>query len=309
MKKSMLKMSLLAATAAISSFSLASSPVLAQESAATAAATETVDVDPGLWVVKDDDTTIYLFGTVHILKPGLSWFDEAIKEAFDASDELVLEIVGADDPASQQIALAMGTDEVTGPFREKLTPENKAAYEAALGSLGIPAAGFDQFEPWLASITLGVVPLLAKGYDVNSGAEKVLTAQAEKDGKTLGQLETVEQQLGFFDDLPEENQIAMLNEAVAAVPEIDSFVDSMVTTWGSGDTEKLAELMNEGFSDKLVYDALLTNRNANWAEWIETRLKTPGTVFIAVGAGHLAGDTSVQAQLAKKSIETSRIEY
>ncbi|MEM1133686.1 MAG: TraB/GumN family protein [Pseudomonadota bacterium] len=309
MKNSMLKSSILAVAAAISSFSLASSPVLAQETAAAPAAAETVDIDPALWVVKDKDTTIYLFGTVHILKPGLSWFDEAVKEAFDASDELVLEIVGADDPASQQKAMAMGTDEVTGPFREKLTPENKAAYETALGSLGIPAAGLDQFEPWLASITLGVVPLLAKGYDVNSGAEKVLTAQAENDGKTLGQLETVEQQLGFFDDLPEENQIAMLNAAVAAIPEIESFVDSMVTTWGSGDTEKLAALMNEGFSDKLVYDALLTKRNANWAEWIDTRLETPGTVFIAVGAGHLAGDTSVQAQLAKKNITTSRIEY
>ncbi|MGI9360936.1 MAG: TraB/GumN family protein, partial [Parasphingorhabdus sp.] len=51
------------------------------------------DPDPALWVVKDEDTTIYLFGTIHILKPGLSWFDEAVKDAFDESEELVVEMI------------------------------------------------------------------------------------------------------------------------------------------------------------------------------------------------------------------------
>ena len=86
----------LAASCAVISFAgFAASPV----QAAAPAAAATVDADPALWVMKDDDTTIYLFGTVHVLKPGLSWFDEAVRDAFDKSDQLMLEMVMPEDQA------------------------------------------------------------------------------------------------------------------------------------------------------------------------------------------------------------------
>lgn len=310
MKISLLNSAMLAVTLALATVSpVEAGTAYAEE--APAAAADTVDADPALWVVKDEDTTIYLFGTVHILKPGLSWFDEGVRKAFDESDELVLEVLGTDDPQSQQLAIAAGTDEVKGPFRTTLmTDEQRQAYEAALASISIPPTAFDQFEPWLAGISLGVIPLVQKGYDPNSGAERVLTEQAKADKRQLGALETLPEQLAFFDELPEEHQVAFVNEVVGQIDQIETFIDRMVSLWSEAKVDELGDLLQADFTgDPLLYDTLIVKRNAAWTDWIENRLDQPGTIFIAVGAGHLAGSDSVQTMLAAKGITVERVNY
>jgi len=296
----------------IAALSLAAAPALAQDSAAApAAATTTLtDIDPALWVVKDEDTTIYLFGTVHILRPGLSWFDEAVRTAFDASDTLMLEVVEGDPADMQALVQQTALDASGTPLRDKLTPEARAIYETALASINMPANAFDPFEPWFAGITLSSLPLIVKGYDINSGAEKTLTEAAKAAGKTVGELESVQYQIGLFDALPEASQIVFLNAVAEAVPDLDKEIDELVDAWGKGDTKALADQLNEGFEESPeLYDKLLTQRNKNWARWIEQRLAEPGTVFVAVGAGHLAGPDSVQVQLAHDAINAERIAY
>jgi uncharacterized protein YbaP (TraB family) len=86
-------------------------------------------------------------------------------------------------------------------------------------------------------------------------------------------------------------------------------MDKMVDMWGSADTESLAQLMNEGMTSRIMYDALLTKRNANWAKWISTKMDRPGVTFIAVGAGHLAGTNSVQALLPAYGLTATRVAY
>lgn len=266
------------------------------------------DADPAIWVVRDPDTTVYLFGTIHLLKPGLTWFDEAVKTAFDASDELVIEMVEPDPTITQATTLKLGVDPTGTPLREKLTPEARAKYEAALAALGVPAAGFDGFRPWLAGLTLSVLPLVKAGFDPNAGVEKSILAV---NVKPVQGLETLDEQLGFFANLPESDQIAFLNAAVDAIPDGTDNIDELVHAWAEGDVDRVASLMNEGLDDStpFIEKVLLTDRNARWAKWIAERLKQPGTVFMAVGAGHLAGPTSVQAQLAKDGLTATRIDY
>ncbi|WP_438730747.1 TraB/GumN family protein [Parasphingorhabdus sp. DH2-15] len=303
------KTSLFALSMALSSFAFASTaPAMAQQTETPPAATETVDIDPALWVLKDEDTTIYLFGTVHVLKPGLSWFDEAVKDAFDSSDELILEVVEPDQTEMQKLVFSLAVDS-ENPLRSKLNPEQQGIYDNAMTSLGLPGNAFDQFEPWFAGINLGILPLLKAGYDVNSGAEKVLALEAKAAGKTIGQLETVEQQLGYFDGLPEKSQVEFLIDSAAAVDDTTTQIDTMVDFWGSANVKKLGDFLHASLSDEAIYDALLTKRNANWVEWIKTRMDKPGTVFIAVGAGHLAGKDSVQAMLSANDLKATRIEY
>ena len=86
-------------------------------------------------------------------------------------------------------------------------------------------------------------------------------------------------------------------------------MDKMVDMWAVPDPEKLGQLMNEGFTSRTLYDALLTKRNANWAKWISAQMKKPGVTFIAVGAGHLAGPTSVQALLPAYGLTATRVAY
>jgi len=268
------------------------------------------DADPALWVVKDADTTIYLFGTVHVLRPGLSWFDEAVREAFDKSDELVLEMVEPDPQTMQALVIEKALD-MSGPaLTEKLPEDKREAFARAAADVGVPAAAMDRFDPWFAAVTLTVAGLPKLGYDPESGAERVLSAAAKEKGKPVTGLETPEQQLGYFDMLPEPLQLKFLVSTIDDYPRMGELLDKMVVNWSEGDADALAAAINEGLRETPeVGKVLLADRNARWAEWIAARLERPGTVFLAVGAGHLAGPDSVQAQLASRNLTAARVDY
>ena len=264
------------------------------------------DADPAIWVVKDADTTIYLFGTIHLLPAGRDWFNGPVKAAYDAADQLVIEMVEPPQTEMQQLTLELGVAKDGVALRDRLSPEARAKYEAALTSLGVPVAGFDSFKPWLAAVTLGVLPIIKAGYDPTQGVERSILAG---NTKPVEGLETARQQLGFFADLPMDDQIAYLNTTVDGLDDYVGQVDDLVAAWAAGDVDRVADLMNEGLKDSPadVARVLLADRNARWAKWIESRLKQPGTVFLAVGAGHLAGPESVQAKLAAEGVTARRI--
>jgi len=285
---------------------LAASPALADNHADHAAAAAASN-GPALWKVADEDTTIYLFGTVHVLPKELEWYDATIAEALTGSDTVVTEIPmdAASEAALQQLTLSKGMLPSGTTLRSLLTPEQTEIYAAAMAKIGAPAEAFDPFKPWLAGLTLSILPLMQQGYDPNSGVEKVLLAKVPE--KPRDALETAEFQLGIFDGMPQDAQVTFMMEAASGIDEVKPMLDRMVEVWAKGDADALADVMNEGMDDPAVAEALLYSRNANWAEWIDTRLDTPGTVFIAVGAGHLAGAKSVQDYLAQKGITTDRV--
>ncbi len=284
-------------------------PACAKQPAKAAAAAN--DADPALWVVRDTDTTVYLFGTIHVLKPGLTWFDEAVKTAFDRSDEVKLEIVMPDPATMQGLVQATGVAAPgTPPLTQRLPEAKRAAFTKAVTDLGLPADALDRYKPWLAATQLSVAPLSKLGYSNSNGPEEVISAAAKQANKPLTGLETPEQQLGFFGGLSDQAQLQFLESTVEELPKLDSTMASMVDDWARGDPDALAREMNEELkSSPEVAKVLLTDRNARWATWIKGRMATPGTVFIAVGAGHLAGPESVQAQLAKLGVKAERVKY
>lgn len=298
--------------AAISAIALSLAlPACAQQPAASAPSPAANDADPALWVVKDKDTTVYLFGTIHVLKPGLTWFDEAVKTAFDRSDEVKLEIVMPDPATMQGLVQATGVATPgTPPLTERLPEGKRAAFTKAVTDLGLPANALDRYKPWLAATQLSVAPLSKLGYDSTNGPEEVISAAAKQANKPLTGLETPEQQLGFFGSLSDAAQLQFLESTVDELPKLDSQMANMVEDWAKGDPDALAREMNDELkSSPEVAKVLLTDRNARWAQWIKQRMATPGTVFVAVGAGHLAGPDSVQAHLAKLGVKAERVKY
>lgn len=284
---------------------------LAQTAPAPAPAATTVDADPALWVVKDEDTTIYLFGTVHALRPGLRWFDEGIKTAFDQSDEVRLEIVLPDNPAAVQELMLKAALNPEGPsLTEKVPAAKRQAYLDALATLGIPAAALDRFDPWLVAAQISMLTLVKSGYDPESGSEKVITAAAKAAGKPVRGLETIEQQVGYFESLSDAAEMTFLT---ATVDEIDGFtkvMDGIVDHWTRGDADAIAAALNESLSESPeVARILLAQRNQRWASWVKWRLAQPGTVFVAVGSGHLAGAGSVQEYLEQIGLKATRVDY
>ena len=302
-----------ALTSAVSLALFAANPALADGHAEAKAETAVAELKsgpegPALWKVADEDTTIYLFGTIHALPKEIEWYDAEIAEALTTSDAVVTEIKmdPSSEAAMQQLAMSKGILPPETTLRSMLTPEQTASYEAAMTKLGLPAAAFDQLEPWMAALSLTMLPLMQQGYSPDAGVDKVILKKAgEKEQQAL---ETAEFQISIFDEMPQEGQIAFMMEAAEGIDQVKPMLDKMVEVWVKGDADTLAAFMNDNMSDPMVAEKLLFERNANWAEWIDMRLDSPGTIFIAVGAGHLAGEKCVQDYLSQRGIATTRVQ-
>lgn len=277
-----------------------------------APATTTIDggvnADPALYKISDEDTNIYVLGTIHVLPEDYRWFDGEIKTAFEASDELVLEVVAPAPDVMQGIVMELAVDPEGKTVRSYFDEDMKTQYESRLTSLGIPAESFDVFEPWMVSVTLSAIQISSMGLNPEVGVESVLTAAAEASDKPINGLETAAQQLGFFDDLSKQAQLDMLESGIEDWDEAPDMLNTMLSTWSQGDISGLADLLNEEMSaQEELQRVLLTARNVRWAEWVKTRLDTPGTVFMAVGAGHIAGEGSLFDVLNDDGIQAVRL--
>lgn len=274
-----------------------------------AAATPAIGQGPALWKVADEDTTIYLFGTVHALPRDVDWYSGEVATALSSAQTLVTEIpAGAmEDPAMQTRFQSQAMLPEGESLRDKLSAEQRATYETALAELGMPADAFDRVKPWFAAVTLGVLPLVKGGYAMENGVETALENRIGSDVSRAA-LETVDDQLAAFDGLPMDTQVRYLVAVSEQIGEIVPMMGEMVAMWSRGDARGLAALLNEEISDPVLAEALLYKRNRNWAQWIDKRLDSPGTVFIAVGAGHLAGTNSVQDHLSKDGIVSRRVQ-
>lgn len=261
---------------------------------------------PALWKVADKDTTIYLFGTVHALPPDTVWMNSRIERALRNAGELVTEVDlnSAKDAKADILRLALLPEGIT--LRGLLRTDEKASYEKAMTHIGLPVAAFDRFKPWYAAMMLSLLPLAKEGITWQTGVETVLDAKLPPDRKR-GALESVNYQLQLFDSLPAETQITYLKDVSDSAPDLKTQLAKMIEQWLLGDADKLAQLLNEENSAPALMERLLYERNRNWAKWVEERLKQPGTVFVAVGAGHLAGAGSVQDELARGGIVSKRV--
>jgi len=263
---------------------------------------------PPLWVIRDADSTIYLYGTIHMLKPGTAWGSDKVDAAFASASDLWLEIADPNDqselgPLVRQYGVQPGQ-----PLSSWLNPEEKAALDAAVRSTGMDPAQIDPFRPWFAALMIATGPLTAEGFDPALGVELNLRARAVAAGKPIHGLETVGQQMRGLALMSDDNQKVYLRHYLKTWNAVADDLDRVVAGWVAGDETALAEFARENgraISEE-THQTFLARRNADWAGQIETLLKGSGVSFIAVGAGHLAGDDSVQEMLAARGLTVTR---
>ena len=274
-----------------------------------ASAQARLDLDPAMWLVKDADTKIYLFGTVHALDGKGDWFNDEVKTAFDSSSELVMEIITPEDPAAVAPLLQKYAIDATGKsLTSKLSPKHQLLLSSKLKALGMPPAALDRFRPFFAAMTLTVLDMQLLGINPESGVEKVLTKAAKERKIGIGQVETMEQQMAMLGALEEKEQVRLLEKTLEESAEAKETLAKLIAAWGKGDAKSVADMLNETNTDSpALYKLLIVDRNKAWADWIDSRLDKPGNVFMAVGAGHLAGPDSVQRYLKDKGISASRV--
>ena len=258
---------------------------------------------PAMWRLADDDTTIHLFGTVHLLRPGLEWRTGAINQAIEEAGTIVFETDTLSPKAQRAIAkefVQRGMLSDGRTLKGILNKEEGAVVNTAFESVGVSLQRMNQVEPWMASVNLGVLKMMNDGHDPRAGVESVIATEAKAAGKSVVYLETLSQQTDAFDLLPEKEQINILYGTALLLDESPQLFDILVDEWADGDVEGIAKLVANpnGFgSTEATYQSFLVNRNAAWVPQIEAMLDEPGSVFIAVGAGHLAGKDSVITML------------
>jgi uncharacterized protein YbaP (TraB family) len=267
---------------------------------------------PALWQVSDADTTIYLFGTIHLLPEHFQWRTAKFDQAVRNSQQLVVEtIVDEKDPGkimSALATLAFNTPNLP-PLLERVPAEKRAALAAAIKESGFPPQGFDRMETWAAAFILLGNQYRDMNLKSDEGVEAKLRSSFASQGKSIGELETNIQQFSFFDTLPEKAQEALLAGAVDESEEADAEFSGMLRAWSSGDVKAIARTFDRDLAGSPeLAQALIHQRNANWSRWIEQRMAQPGALMIAVGAGHLAGKDSVIAMLQRQGYRVRRVQ-
>lgn len=285
-------------------------PAMAQPAAGPPTVDTPADANPALWVVRDDDTTIYLFGTFHMLD-GRPWFNDEVRTAFDASDELVLEAVMPEDQgAIAQLTISRAIDAQGRTLSSRLTAQENERLRAAFTEYGLPAAVFERFEPWYVSLAVTVAAVQRAGLMGANGAEGALSAAARARNMPIGQLESFEWQMNLLDSIPEDLQLVQLRATLNELERLPQILGPALDAWSRGDIEGLEAVLNDPSSDNpRLRRIFLGERNQTWARWIRERMARPGTVFIAVGAGHLAGRDSVQAALREAGLRAARVPH
>jgi len=271
-----------------------------------ASLTIAAQADPAMWVIRDKDSTIYLIGTIHLLKHETEWDQSKVKKALADSNELWLEISDFDNQtAATELFQQYGIDRERA-LSSKLTTTQRQKLEKVAEKYHLPLSSLEPMKPWMAAMIIVILPLQEAGYDPNAGVDRILQTEAKKKGEKIRGFETSEQQIRFLADLSESDQIAFLDDTLDDADKGLNKLDELARAWLKGDTRSISEFLVSEFKAKApatLYQKLMVQRNERWSEKIVEILNGSGVQVIAVGAGHLAGPESVQMQLAKHGVK------
>lgn len=288
-------------------------PAPANSKPAAAAQPEAAKIiaDPAIWRVKGAHGTIYLFGSVHVMKPNVEWESAKVKAALTSSDVIYLEIANLDDTAAAQpLAMQFGLD-TAHPLSSKISKDDVALLDTAAKSMGMPGeAMLEPMQPWLVAATLELVPMLKAGYDPTSGIDTKLLAESRGEKKSIKGFETMEEQIHMLADEPMDQQVAELHRQLTELDKSAAQMNDIVVAWEHGDVEKIGTIDNDELATKYPaqYKRIVVDRNTKWTATLDGLLKDPdtGTVFVTVGAAHLAGPDSVLKMLEKDGYKVER---
>ena len=257
-----------------------------------------------LWEIESPNNTVYLLGAIHLLRETDYPLAQPIEAAFEDAETVVFEVnIGASEsPQTLQTFLAAAApDSPDEVIYNALDDETyRLAQETAI-AIGLPFAGFNNFEPWAFFINLSVFKLLQLGFEPAYGVDTYFFNEANLANKNVLVLETIEEQFGFLDNMSPSIQADLVKQTILELDTLETVMDSMISAWKSGDTPTFESLILESFAGfPEAYDALLVQRNQNWIPDIESYINQPEDYLVVVGAAHLVGNDSVVQLLQDK---------
>jgi uncharacterized protein len=271
---------------------------------------EDISPAPALWSIEKDGHKGWLFGTVHLLPDGQEWESPAVANAINGSELLVLEATGLDNERrTSRIFEGLAKSPDLPPLPERLPSSRRAALMALMDRLNVSEGSLAAYESWGAALLLSSGIQQDLDLRAGDGIDRQLSQTFLERGKTVAGLETVEEQLGIFDALPEAAQRDFLLQVVDEADTAGGRYRELLEAWLRGDVDRIGrEFITEFGKTPQLVGPLLIERNRSWSRQVGALMQQPGTIFVAVGAGHLAGPQSLQSMLASQGFRITRVQ-
>ncbi|NIS60527.1 MAG: hypothetical protein GTO13_07475 [Proteobacteria bacterium] len=256
-----------------------------------------------LWSTQTKPSTIYLLGSVHVLKPDAYPLHRSIEAAYAASQKIVFEtdIAALQGPVIQGKILELGLYPEDQNLYQNLDGNTRRSLQEKLSELGLPLEHFARFKPWVVALTLASLELQRMGFNPNYGIDFHFFHRATKDGKEIGYLEPAEYQLNLLAKMTKRDQSSFLNQTLRDLELVSQLANDMVSYWKTGDADSLHALLFKSFKDyPKIHDRLLIQRNKKWVEKIENLMRESKNALVVVGVGHLIGPDGLLDLLRKR---------
>ncbi|MFW6010630.1 MAG: TraB/GumN family protein [Gemmatimonadota bacterium] len=264
-----------------------------------------------LWEVADGEATAgYLLGSVHYMKPEAYPLDSVYDRAFESADVVAFEVdLDSLQAEAQTLFLSMGTYQDETTLSRVLSDSTWESLETRLGSLGLPAAQMQQFEPWAVALTVTALELQRAGYSPESGVDRHFFDRAREAGKTVVGFETPAEQLRYFDEMTVDLQTAFLRYSLQDAERTMEQFDEIVEAWQAGDADRLADLVQGELDARFprLYETIVAGRNRTWMPRITELLESDRMPLIVVGAGHISGPDGLATLLREAGFTVEQI--
>jgi uncharacterized protein YbaP (TraB family) len=265
---------------------------------------------PMMWVVKDEDSTLYLFGSIHVMKDDVVWLTPDVQSRFDSASDVWFEVADLDNPALIQPVAQKYMVDPKGRMTKGLTDAEIRKIDELAAPSGLSAQKMLNLRKWAVGLILTMQKIQALGYDPKVGVDVTLMAAARKAGKGVHGFETIDQEMQAIVPANDTEELAALRQSLDEVADANKDIAPLLEAWMKGDEAQLAHFLLDKYKaeDPASYKRLIVARNAAWEPQVEDILKGKGTAFITVGAGHLVGPDSLVAMLRKHGITVTRLE-
>lgn len=255
--------------------------------------------------------TVYMLGSIHLLSADAYPLPQPVQRAYADAERVYFETSMDSLMARQQEMAMRGVYPAGKSLRGELPADLYAMVEAEaprLAPLGVTMPVLDRMEPWMVAILFQSVEWQKAGMVPEHGVDMHFSGRAKEDGKPVGGFESVEFQLGLFDDMSAEEQVAFLRQSLEDLPQTGEQMRRIVAAWRAGDAAAIDAIMNESMDEApALYTRMLTDRNAAWVPQIEQLLRGADDVLVVVGAAHLVGEHSVVEMLRQRGYAVEQL--
>jgi uncharacterized protein YbaP (TraB family) len=265
-----------------------------------------------IWEFKGHSHSVFIAGSVHLLREKDFPIPPNYNEIYEKADELIFEIDTAvlNDPATALSMKQLSNFQNGDTVEDHISPETFELLQKFLKKRELPTSQLLQMKPGMLALTLSSIEAMRNGARPDLGLEMRYGALAARDKKPTSGLETIEYQIGMFDDLTGEEADEMLRSTLENLEDISESLDDLIDAWRAGDAEVMDKLVNAEFDEnEKLRNVLLVDRNRNWIPHIEKAIAGDRNVLVMVGAGHLVGKDSVIEMLKAKGHKLEQLTY